>query len=76
MTVLLFRPFQEEIMSKVRTRILLLGLVSLMAAAGAQAGVRPGDFATDFTALNWDGSYIHLWDYLGDVIVLDFSTLW
>ncbi len=63
-------------MSNRHTKVLLLALVAGLIAAGAQAGVRPGDFAIDFTAMNWDGTYIHLWDYLGDVIVLDFSTLW
>ncbi len=47
-----------------------------LAAPQAAAGVRVGDFAQDFNVLNQWGEYTHLWDSLGDVIVVDMSAVW
>ena len=55
---------------------LLVALVLVLLPVGAIAGGNVGDVATDFTLWDETGTYHSLYDYWGQIIVLNFGALW
>ncbi|MBN2055666.1 redoxin domain-containing protein [bacterium] len=52
-----------------------LGVVALAATPVVRANLGVGDPAADFNLLSQFNTYYHLFDYQGDIIVLDFSIM-
>jgi len=45
-------------------------------AQPASYGSMMGEIAADFSAKNWDGKNVSLYDYFGQVVLIDFSADW
>lgn len=59
-----------------KLRIAVVLLLLILCLPIAQGALSVGDQALDFTLLSHYNTYYTLYDYWGDVVVMNFSTMW